>query len=697
VKAEYISNLIEALDFVKFRDLARYCIEKRGYVRPTVSDGWSDGGRDLRVYHVNGTKPVPVAFQTTVQWDWKTKLNDDLVAAKKKLGCSAFTYVTSRRIGDAEFAPFVTKALADHGVMLTKIDKQDLAQQLVDQDEVGWFLDLIGIESSASLSRKPSLRQEVADTFLMFSGDVQDFRFAMVEHALRLTLLHSPGLVIDELLSQSQAAIDFSSPDVFRSAVDRLQQRGDLDHRNGKFYLNGRLESKYSDARRLINQDWQAFRGRVQQVLEKYLPNKRQTVTAIEAATAVSERIGSIVHAYRDYQAATMQFAPDQRDIRMRYQREVSSVASLLNGFGIAEDRISECMKELSELEKDYFSVARLTAGEVFRKLMPSGNNALMNSLGRATGLAIYVEPSVMIPLMCMRLYRKLSSNKSLSAANRLFESAAELNVEFILPDIYLEECATHLIFAGRYAPIVATASINDLLYSENAFVAYYAAMGNNRMPFPQFLDSFGYRKSDSGFQADVVGVEARLGHVIRSYGVVLADVRRFRGSELIRNVAEQDLDHIYNNSHITKPSVLVRHDAAMLSFIREASTRSDKALMLVTWDRSLQDACRQDDYQWWCLDPVHAGDILALANPGGSGSMAIEIALMIENEELKRAAKLWDQLVAIEKDNIFDADLFRKANSFRNAYLNQQQSDGFASQQIASAWEQAKQQSAAG
>jgi len=358
----------------------------------------------------------------------------------------------------------------------------------------------------------------------------------------------------------------------------------------------------------------------------------------------------------------------------------------------VPEDRVPECMQALSNLEKDHFSVAKLTAGEVFRKLVPSGSNALLNSLGRATGARMYLESSVMIPMICARLYRTVGGNRFLLAANRLFESASHLSVKFVLSDVYLEECATHLVFAGRYAPIVASGDSKELLYSENAFVAYYAAMGGGQVEFPEFLASFGYRKTNAGFKADILAVEASLGQLVRSYEVDLDEIRRFRASEAIRRVAEQDLDHIYHDEDIRKPGVLVHHDVAVLTFMRETSTRSDEALIMVTWDKSLQEACRMDPYQWWCLDPVHASDILTLANPGGGGSMDLQVALMMDDETLRRAAKIWDELVTIEKDKMFDADLFRKAKHFRNWYLKQQQSDRFVTRQIASAWDHAKQ-----
>jgi len=68
-----------------------------------------------------------------------------------------------------------------------------------------------------------------------------------------------------------------------------------------------------------------------------------------------------------------------------------------------------------------------------------------------------------------------------------------------------------------------------------------------------------------------------------------------------------------------------------------------------------------------------------------------------MDDEDLRKAARVWDQLVKIEKDNMFDADLFRKAKDFRYGFLKQQRSDRFASRQIASAWEETKKDNGAG
>jgi hypothetical protein len=165
MQLELIANLIEAMDFVQFREFARQCILQRGY-KAVVSDGWADGGRDVRIYSAEGGVSRRIAFQSSVEWDWKTKLWDDLMRAKSALGCDDFIYVTNRRIGDAVFEPLVQRALTEEQVHLSKIDKQDLASQILDTDKLRWFTQFIGLPPTEGSATPASLRTEVADAFV---------------------------------------------------------------------------------------------------------------------------------------------------------------------------------------------------------------------------------------------------------------------------------------------------------------------------------------------------------------------------------------------------------------------------------------------------------------------------------------------------------------------------------------------------
>jgi hypothetical protein len=73
MRLDSLIRLIEASDFLAFRELALECLAMKGYQEVTLTNGWKDGGTDLRVFQLP-PNPTPMAFQITVERDWKTKL-----------------------------------------------------------------------------------------------------------------------------------------------------------------------------------------------------------------------------------------------------------------------------------------------------------------------------------------------------------------------------------------------------------------------------------------------------------------------------------------------------------------------------------------------------------------------------------------------------------------------------------------------
>lgn len=107
MQIQLIGNHIEAADPSRFRELARTVIQDRGYSQLNESDGWADGGRDLRIFNAPGMKPIKIAFQVSVEKRWKDKLLEDLEKAKKTLGIETFVFVSNRRIPDSKFQPLI--------------------------------------------------------------------------------------------------------------------------------------------------------------------------------------------------------------------------------------------------------------------------------------------------------------------------------------------------------------------------------------------------------------------------------------------------------------------------------------------------------------------------------------------------------------------------------------------------------------
>ena len=92
MRLDSLARLIEAADFGSFRELALACLALKGYREVTLTDGWADGGTDVRVFQLP-PNPTPIAFQVTVEWEWKAKLHDDARKVKSRLAHPGIQWV----------------------------------------------------------------------------------------------------------------------------------------------------------------------------------------------------------------------------------------------------------------------------------------------------------------------------------------------------------------------------------------------------------------------------------------------------------------------------------------------------------------------------------------------------------------------------------------------------------------------------
>jgi hypothetical protein len=157
VRAEIIAKLLEALDFVTFREVALRLVQERGYELVADSDGWSDGGSDLRVYSRHA--PQPVRYE-------------------------------------AEFVPVSDELEMSSGLRAAKMDQQDIAAFVLTHNLTSWFLKHLGADTSENPSPPKTAAEAARDAYMLFSDDSGRFREGIVEHALKTVLEKIIGTAI---------------------------------------------------------------------------------------------------------------------------------------------------------------------------------------------------------------------------------------------------------------------------------------------------------------------------------------------------------------------------------------------------------------------------------------------------------------------------------------------------------------------
>ena len=57
-------------------------------------------------------------------------------------------------------------------------------------------------------------------------------------------------------------------------------------------------------------------------------------------------------------------------------------------------------------------------------------------------------------------------------------------------------------------------------------------------------------------------------------------------------------------------------------------------------------------------------------------GALGVDAALLFDDADPKMAAAIWDQIVRIEKDNMYDSEVMRTAIKFKKEHLARQTSE---------------------
>jgi hypothetical protein len=460
---------------------------------------------------------------------------------------------------------------------------------------------------------------------------------------------------------------------------------GSIEVENGNIKLSAETIASYKEARLIVTAQWQSFQSDLRKTLKPFLP---RGIDLQSSAARLSGELGDLLLKYREYQAALLSSATLPTAVRQKYTSALERSRSMFQEIGVRADRVDALRAALLELHTRHPLLERLSAGEVFRVLLDRSPASLFQVLGGTERLEIVYDTPIAIPLICANLFGVVADRHTLAAA-RCGEIARGAGADQLLPDVYLEECAAHLIDAGSYAPVIDSLGPSELQGSANAYVAYYSRLSDE--PFPKFLRSFGYKTPEPEFIPHRDMIASRLRSLFKQYMVAVIHLRR--GDARTQKRVEESLAHVYNDTgEESRPEILKRHDARVVqAVIERCAELNAPAQVLVTWDRTLFEANRSLNAEWWCMDPASAADLLALGLPNAPASTAVDMFLMLEPELVRLSGHIWDTIVQFERNNLRDADLMEKAASFKEHFIRNQKPDAARMTQIIAAWKEWK------
>lgn len=638
------------------------------YQRPVkITDGPGDGGVDAWI-DLHGSL-IPVQFHSGLAVEWHAKLAQDLEKPGVRAADSKRLFFLCAQTPQPEA---VRRRLADlevkTSIAVELIDARQIAQAALESPDV--LAPLLEFLPSRPDQRPPaasSMADDAKLAFVFFHDEAADFREEVARCCIKSALARNTGGLEEEsLLDQALVAVGGEGHlrGLFRRQAASLIESGLVARVDGKLVPS-------TDLVRDVLGKWAAGEQAKRQLIEACASALQSmvhtTARRLEAVEAIFDDLGVLL------QRSVVERLPgSDRDSLMRrlngVERRLSDMLKPTAG------SVHEALNALVDVARASVYGRALAAAELFVHFTRRQLGELSRALTGRDDLEIVVDTSVAMPMLCAKFDRVVRGWVTSEVAFDLFESLRSRGMRIVVPNLYVEEMAAHLISAARnYTTLVGE---EGLTRSENFFVAHYHSVTESQKQQPteaafrEFLSDLGLPRGwveTDDFLVARAKVQKNLAATLAQYGIHQRRV---------------SITHAVNlPNEPARPATVLEHDRRVAAWLDkssstqpvERSTSRLPGLVLCSQDRWLLGAVAGRD--WLAVDQVTLLDLISIVRPLGIATPLIslrELASHAEDATLQRAARVWDMLAELEGPKLADRDLLRRAREYKAYRLSQ-------------------------
>jgi hypothetical protein len=655
------------------------------------TDGKGDGGVDAWVV-LQSEPQVRLAgqFHAGKSQEWDAKLEGDLRAFcayrdslreddVARQDFKRLFFVTSQ-VTDATYVELRTQELFDTwAVRVTVCDARAIAALALENKAGLWRLlarRVPGYDATATPTL--SARDEALLAFSFFHEEPAKYRWAVAKSAIATVLhRHAGELPRAELAAQSASLLQLAeTPRLIERSLRDLCSEELIEIDGDTVRAKAALLESTRASLTLASDEQKRLRARCVEVLEPLVPKgrHRRNEVATRAVGAIFDDLGLLVQSPI---AEQVLYAVDpSKQPRSRYERDAfvrwkSAVLRVEQELG-ADEQGHRCLEAVvREIAASPFAKS-LAAAELFLRLTEHDAPELTQAL-TASSQCVLLDSSVALPMVCALFDQPVVSWKTSLAASELHGALRSRGTRCVVPSVYLEEMAAHLLNARAFAEVIESES--DLERSHNYFVAHFCSLrggARTEREFTQFLGDFGApRATTMSWPDERRRVEHALRAILTRYGIE------------VERVDEGADDPKLPGEPTKRDAVLLRHDRAVVRELQRWSKAAPRWLVC-TADGWLRTVLNERDIV--AVDNIGLADLLELVRPDDTPRpllSPLELASSIGEQEREQAGSVWDAIVAIEGSALRDRELVRRAREFRAAWLT-----GRGDLDLANAWQ---------
>jgi len=585
----------------------------------------------------------------------------------RRLDFTKLFFVCSQTPSPTHVETVAQEMQAVHGIAVRVFDAKAIASVAIDQR--GVLLDMLAraIPRDDHKQVVDSALDEVLVAFSMFHDSPAKYRWAVVKSGIATVLTQNQDpLEHHELVKQTALLLRLSdSSTLIERGLRNLERERKVEILDDKVRASAELTERTQTAQTIAGRDRDDLVDRCSVTLEPYLPQgiHHRVDRARRAAEAVLGDLGLLVRRSVVDRAvrAVGDMRPSQSKTDEEYRtRWLAIERKLGEEMGLDKHALVHALTDLVNVVAKSAYAKNLAAAELFLRLTEHDASELARALDAPTP-SVLIDASIAMPMLCALYDFPAERWPTSMVAHTLYQSLRARGASLVVPTVYVEEMASHLLLAMRFEDIIE--DVADIERSGNYFVAHFcstrSAEGGQRSQaeYRQFLRAFGAERFSE--RADErVHAHREISSILRRYGFEILDI--------VTNEADPRLT---DEPH--RPEVLLRHDRAVVRAMQATAMRTDRRNLVCTADIWLQGVL--SDLGITALDSGGLSDLLELVSPTGftrSLQSPLLLASTIGEEERLLAAEVWDEIVAIEDGHLSDWRLVEKARQFRKQWL---------------------------
>jgi hypothetical protein len=670
-----LSRLVESADVSTLRTLSAVLLPLIGLNSLDFCDGPYDGGKDFTVSE-NIMKSTRIAVQLSIEKDWRKKMKIDVVKAKRRFGINVLYFISSRRIPESSFEEIRDLLLIEEGVSVIKYDCQAIASRFIKSNKVEVILSVFDVSNNflpSSVEKYLGPRNEAISALLLFDADAKDYRTHLYDSIVKSVLARQEiRSTREDLIRAVLACYNLTENQylLINSSVDRLVQKADIIINDGFVELAEDEKKAFFGIIAKSKYEAKVLGSEVSEYLDSVgaeIDDETKTVLIENLLELTLELVGHNLIVEGAYNG----------------ENEAYSIITHLLHSKIGEERTRSILLGLTEVVSRSAFTRNIASAKLFELFINSNSARLIGALGGKDSLNVFIDSSVAIPIVCGILFDATKNRFSRSAAT-LFKLIQGHRFGAIIPDVYVEEMAAHLVEACRdYRFILGEGE--ELSYSGNAFVSHYSAYVRTSqgkgLTFADYVRVFGVKLSnvsvdisDSEFFLVRDSVIRELNIVMGKYGIA---VQRIEPKSI--KFQKERINEVMLEKKLTKPSLLIEHDAKVVRCLSEYEMSTECVKLLCTWDKMHMYLNPDGQAGYYVMTPVTLIDYLSVAKNESADcpvSQLVDFALMQSDSDVTLSSKIWDTIASIERGNLSDGRLMLLAREFKEAFLIRHNND---------------------